>query len=250
MKRIIFLSLLFIIVLFSKGQSIKLKVDYDCFLLGTLDDYMGREKYKKIDDRVDLYSQSHKSLVFFLDSIFQDKYPDLTLNEKEGRLDLQSKLLAQKVNDFYFFKPSSRRSYNGEVDLGTLNLDSLTKTDDFYTKYFDSVYVGHIKNDVFKKDFERLSFIAGAYIRFGGEKDSLCFISIPNSVSKVKVLTEQLKELKCTNVNYMVKKDYIPVGHTVYFTPSDELKKYIETINQEIAIVSKKKEAMNNSEPQ
>jgi hypothetical protein len=29
-----------------------------------------------------------------------------------------------------------------------------------------------------------------------------------------------------------MKKDYIPSGHTVYFTPTEELKNYFETINR------------------
>jgi len=233
MKRLIFFPLLFIIVLFSKGQSLEVKVDYDYFLFGTLDDYMGREKHKGTVDQVEVYSKNNKSFAFFLESIFQNKYPDLklTTDEKSGQLKLHSKSLAQKMNDFYFFEPSSRGAYSGEADFQSLNLDSIMKTDDWKTKYFDKIYIGHIKSDVFKSDSERQSFITGAYLRFGGKNDSIYFISIPNSISKVKVVTEQLNELKCTNVNYIIKKDYIPCGHTVYFTPTDELKKYFKAFD-------------------
>ena len=67
------------------------------------------------------------------------------------------------------------------------------------------------------------------------------FISVGNSISKVREVTEQLKELKCTNVEYIMKKGYISVGHTVYFTPTDELKKYFNAINQKLAIISGQK---------
>jgi len=233
MKRLFFLPLLFIIVLFCKGQSLDVKVDNDYFLFGTLDDYMGRDQYKHIANRVDAYYQNNKSLVIYLYSIFKDKYPDLILktNEKNGRLELQSKSLAQKMNDFYFFKPSGRGNYVGEVDINTLNLDSLMKTKSLFTAYFDSIYTGTVKNDIFKNDIERLSFITGAYLRFGGKKNSVYFISMPNSTSKAKVVAEQLNELKCTNVDYIIKKDYIPCGHTVYFTPTDELKKYFKAFD-------------------
>ncbi len=227
---------LFLFALFCNGQSSEIKVDYDYFLLGTLNDYMGREKYKEIVNRVDEYSQNSKSLVLFIDSVSKDNYPDLivTTNKKTGRLELQSKLLSQKMNDFYFFKPSGRGSYSGEADFETLNLDSLTNTPEFYKTYFDTIYTGRIKGDIFKNDTDRFSFIAGAYIRFGGEKDSLYYINVANSISKVKVATEQLKELKCTNIEYVMKKGYIPVGHTVYFTPTDELKSYFEAINRSL----------------
>ncbi len=234
MKRFLLILLLFFCVLFCKGQSSVIQVNYDYFLLGTLNDYMGREKYKEIVNRVDEYYQNNKSLVSFFDSIFRDKYTDLIVaaNEKTGRLELQSKSLAQKMDDFYFYKPSGRGAYCGEVDFKTLNLDSLTQTPDFYTTYFDSVYTGRIKEDIFKNDTDRFSFIAGAYIRFGRKNDSLYYISIANSISKVRVLTEQLNELKCANVEYVMKKGYIPVGHTVYFTPTEELENYFKTIDR------------------
>jgi hypothetical protein len=243
MKSLILISLLFLFGLFCNGQSSDIKIDYDYFLLGSLNDYMGREKYKEIVNRVDEYAQNNKSLVFFLDSIFQDKHQDLKLitNEKTGRFELESKELAQKMNDYYFFKPSGRGAYCGEVDLGTLNLDSITNTPDFYTTYFDTIYTGRIKGDIFKNDTERLSFIAGAYIRFGGKNDSIYFISVDNSISKVKEVTEQLKEMKCTNVEYSMKKGYIPVGHTVYFTPTDKLKKYFNAISQKLAVTSEQR---------
>jgi len=65
-------------------------------------------------------------------------------------------------------------------------------------------------------------------MRFGGKKNSLYYISIPNSISKVGVVTEQLKELECSNIEYIMLKDHIPAGHIVYFTPTDKLKNYLE----------------------
>ncbi len=238
MKTLTFIPILILFSLFCNAQSSDIKIDYDFFLLGTLNDYMGREKYKEIDNRVDEYSQNSKSLVLFLDSVFQDKYPDMiiTTNKKTGRLELLSMLLSQKINEFYFYKPSGRGAYSGKADFKTLNFDSLTNIPDFLTTHFDTIFTGRIKGDIFKNDTERFSFIAGAYIRFGGEKDSLYYISVANSISKVRVATEQLKDLKCTNVEYVMKKGYLPVGHTVYFTPTEELKNYLKTIKQMLRV--------------
>ena len=242
-KQLFFIPLLFFFTLLCNGQSKEVKIDYDYFLFGTLSDYLGREKYKETVNRVDEYYVKDKSLVLFLDSLFRDKYPDLRLitSNKSGRLELESKILAQKMNDFYFYNPSGRNAYIGEANFETLNFDSLAKTDDFYTTYFDTIYTGCIKSDIFKNDSERLSFITGAYIRFGGKNDSIYFIRIANSVSKVKVATEQLRELKCNNISYIVKKAYIPTPHTVYFTPTDELMKYFIAVNQKLALFSEPK---------
>ncbi len=242
-KQLFFIPFLISFTLLCNGQAKEVKIDSDYFLLGTLSDYMGREKYKETVNRVDEYYENDKLLVLFLDSLFSDKYPDLKLitSNKSGRLELESKTLAQKMTDFYLFYPSGRSSYVGETDFETLNFDSLSKTDDFYTTYFDTIYTGCIKSDIFKNDSERLSFITGAYIRFGGKNDSVYFISIANSVSKVKVATEQLKELKCSNINYFVKEGNIPTPHTVYFTPTNELMKYFNAINQKLAFFSEPK---------
>lgn len=236
MKFLIFIPALILFSLFCNGQSTDNKIDYDYFLLGTLNDYMGREKYKEIVDRVDDYSQNDETLAYLLDSVFKYTYPDLivTTNEKSNRIELHSASLAHKINSYYLFQPSGRGAYSGEEDWKTLNFDSLTKIPDFYSTYFDTIYTGRIAADIFKNDSERYSFIAGAYIRFGGKKDSRYSINVANSLSKVRVITTLLKELNCANVEYVMKKDYIPVGHTVYFTPTDELKQYLELIKRNL----------------
>ena len=217
------------------GQSHENIIDNDYFLLGTLNDYMGREKYKEIDYRVDAYSQNHASLAFYLDSVFKDAHPDLivTVNKKTNRIELYSESLAQRMDDFYYFQATGRGSYNRQDDLRTLNLDSLTKTPDFLTTHFDTIFTGRIDEGIFRNDSEIFSFIAGAYMRFGGKMDSLYYIDITNSLSKVRVLNDLLKEIKCTNVEYVMKKGYIPVGHTVYFTPTDKLEEYFEITNRD-----------------
>ncbi len=230
----IFIIPFFLFALMCNGQSNEIEIDYDYFILGTLNDYMGREKYEKIINRVDEYWENDKSLIYFLDSVSRNKYQDLTIttNKQSGRLELQSKLLAQKINDFFTFKPSGRGAYNGEADFNKLNFDSITKTPNFYTTHFDTIYSGEINESIFKNKTQKSSFIAGAFERFGGKKDSLYYISVANSASKVRVATELLKELKCTNVEYVMKKKLIPVGHTVYFNPTEELKNYFKNTNK------------------
>lgn len=228
----IFIIPFFLFALMCNGQSNEIKIDYDYFILGTLNDYMGREKYEKIINRVDEYWENDKSLIYFLDSVSRNKYQDLiiTTNKQSGRLELKSKLLVQKMNDFFTFKPSGRGAYNGEADFNKLNFDSLTKTPNFYKTHFDAVYSGEIKSGIFQNDTQKFSFIAGAFERFGEKEDSLYYISAANSDSKVRVVTQLLKDLKCSNVDYVIS-DYIPRGHKVFFTPTEELKFYFKSVN-------------------
>ena len=245
MKRIIFLPLLFMFVLFSNAQSKEVKVDNDFFLLGTLDDYMGRETYKHIANRVDAYYQNNKSLVVYICSIFKEEYPDLiykTNSYNNDRLDLLSKSLAQKMNNFYDFKFMGGGKYIGKEDIKTLRLDTIMKNKSLFYTYFDSTYIATLKKDIFKNDVERLSYIAGAYQRYGGKEDSVFTITMANSTSKAKVVAEQLKELKCINVSFVEKTEIcIPCRNAVYFTPTDILKKYFEAINQKVALISERK---------
>lgn len=237
MKQIFFISFLLCLVQLCSGQSSSCDIDNDYFLLGTLSDYMGREKYQEIDERVDEYYTTEKSLASFILNTFKDKHSDLytRIDRKTQRSEMYSKSLTEMIDDLYTYKPSGRAAYKGDKDLMGLNLDSLTKTKDFYATNFDTIYTGSLRKDVFKNNVQKLSFIAGAFERFGGYNDSIYYISVANSVSKVKISAYLLKELNCSNIEYKVKKGYIPVGHKVYFKPTDELKLYFETIKQKLS---------------
>ena len=229
MKKSTVTLLLLSSIAISYSQESSTNIDDMCFLVGTLNDYMGREKYKNIESRVDEYYKSDSLLALFIDSIFKDTYSDLKFDiaKKTGRLELHSKLLTEKIDEYYTYKPSGRMSYCGEVDLRTLNLDSLTKTKDFYATNFDTIYTGRLKTNIFKNDLQRLSFLTGVCVRFMESNDTISCVRIYNSVSKAKVFANTLKELGCRNVEYKLEKK-IPVNHIVYFSPTDELKKYID----------------------
>ncbi len=232
MKNLIVLIL--VLSLFNCDMKDKNSIDYDYFLIGTLSDYMGREKYQKVEDRVDKYSQSEQQLCMTIDSIFKNSYPDLEIGSsvhkisKKNEFELHSKALAKRIESFYSYKASGRMAYHGQDDFENLNLDSLTKTPDFFPTNFDTIYTGRLKLNVFETEKQKLSFITGAYVRYGWHTDSLYQIRVFNSISKVKVLNELLKDIGCTNVDYEIKEGYIPTGHTVSFIPTDQLKDYFE----------------------
>lgn len=230
----ILITLITVLSLLTCDKKEKISIDNDYFLIGTLSDYMGREKYKNVSERVDKYSQSERQLCLAIDSIFKNSFPDLEFSSstnkisKKDEFELHSKLLAEKIETFYSYKPSGRMAYNGQTEFEKLNLDSLTKTSDFYTTNFDTIYTGSLKLDVFKTENQKVSFVTGAYVRFGWQTDSIFHIRVFNSASKVRILNDLLKELGCTNVDYEIKKGYIPTGHTVSFIPTKQLNDYFE----------------------
>jgi len=237
---------------YTNGQTLNLEIDKEYFLLGTLSDYMGREKYPKINERVDQYQANgnpqgdvileqyyakEKSIASYILNTFKSKYSDLqtTTIKTTKRLEILSKSLSSKIEKFYTYKYSGRKTSKGNKNLAQLKLEFETKTKDFYTKNFDSIYTGSLKKNIFKNDLQKLSFLTGAYLRFGGYNDSVCYISVSNSTSKIRVSADLLKELKCSNIEYKINKGSIPVGHIVYFQPTDELKRYFETFKNKLA---------------
>lgn len=231
MKNLI--SLIFILSLFSFEKKENFSMDNDFFLIGTLSDYMGREKYEDVLERVDKYYQSEEQLCLSIDSMFKKNYPDLKLSSvvhkisKEKQYELHSKKLAERIESFYSFKPSGRGTTKTIIDFDSKKIDSLIRTKDFIKKYYDTIYEGNLKLKAFETEKQKLSFITGAYIRYGSQIDSLHQIRVFNSTSKVKVLEKLLKDIGCKSVVYDIKFA-IPTGHTVSFIPTNQLNEYFE----------------------
>jgi hypothetical protein len=204
MENLLVILFLLSLIQFNYAQKPSVQIDQNYFLIGTLTDYMGRSKYKETNNKVDEYYKYEKSLAFAMDSIFKDIYPDLRLNitKDTNRLELFSKTIADRIDEYYSYKPSGRMTMN-----------------------YDTIYYGSLRTDIFKTDLQRLSFFTGVYVRFGETNDSTFCIRIHNS--KASICVDLLKDLKCTNVEYKVLTGHIPVSHIVYFTPSIELKKYL-----------------------
>lgn len=231
MKNLITIVLIFSLFCCEKKE--KNLIDNEYFLIGTLSDYMGREKYKGNEERVDKYYQSEKQLCLAIDSIFKKSYPDLVFISsahkisKKDEYELNSKKLAKKIESFYSFKYNGKGTFKKFIDFDSINIDSLVKTGNVIEKYYDTIYEGTLKPKVFETQKQKLSFITGAYIRYGSQVDSLYQIRVFNSSSKVKVLDDLLKDIGCTYVNYDIKQT-IPMGHTVSFIPTKKLEDYFE----------------------
>jgi hypothetical protein len=191
-----------------KGQTQKKQIDSHYFLLGTLSDYLGRSLYADMKDKVDYYYKFERPLALKIDSLFKSEYPDLRLDT--NKIEIYSKQLAEKINALYVFEPS-----------GTyLKL----------TSEHDTVYRGRHKVDIFKTDQQKMSFIAGAYTRFGEKNDTTFCMRLFNSGSKAQLCTDLLKEMKCQNVEYKTSTNTIPTNHTIYFKPNTELKEYLQEV--------------------
>jgi len=184
-------------------------LDKQSFLIGTLDDYMGHQQTLTATtdstyyQMVDVYTQNQKDIALLIDSLFRPEYNDLhiTNNGAPKGIRLYSKSLSTKINSYYRYLPS-----------GT------------YTVYHDTIYSGYLRQEHISTKLEKLSFLAGAFLRDGGKTDATeYFFSIPNSTSKAKLCVDLLNEFNCLDVKYNKLSSRIPVGHWITFKPSKEV---------------------------
>lgn len=237
--RYLFLFTLLFCSLLSKAQFDGEKYDKESFLIGMLNEYNGYQRtFTNRDDsyyqRVDIMSLKNS---LFIDSIFNLDYTDITIVNNGA---LYSPTLSLKIDDYYNYKPKGITTLPG-----------------------DTIYGGNLKKEKFKTEKQKLSFLLGAYLRYGEDKVKTNSIIqllkiekllnkekeyenvshglfMPNATTKAKICVEFLKDLACKDVEYVYRKS-IPAGNYVLFIPyntilevineAKRLKKYIEKID-------------------
>ena len=242
-----FLFTLLLCSLLSKAQFDGEKYDKESFLIGMLNEYMGYQRtFTNRDDfyyqRVDIMSKHNLKNSLFIDSMFNLDYTDITIvnNGAPQGIKMYSPTLSLKIDDYYNYKPNGITTLPG-----------------------DTVYGGNLKKEKFKTEKQKLSFLLGAYLRYGGDKvrtnsiiqllkkekllnkekeyENVSYgLFMPNAPTKAKICVEFLKDLACKNVEYVFRKS-IPAGNFVIFIPyntilevineAERLEKYIEKID-------------------
>ena len=212
----------------------KLILDKDYFLLGTLSDYLGRQKTYKSNTFIDNYYKGETSLISYIMKIYTDESHEFVVEKNQYPFNsvtdiLHSKKIAEKMNSFYNFKNDG--GFKMDSNFSKLKAAEFRKKiNDFFksTEPKDTVYVGTMKANLFKTNVQKISFITGVYARYGESSKNRYCIVMYNSESKYDYCVSILKQLKCDDIEKEVKKNNIPVLQIVYFKPSRELKKYLD----------------------
>jgi hypothetical protein len=209
MKRVTIIFLLFSINAYSQPKNIP--INYQYFILGTIDDYGGRRVDSSNANWIDLYAPVEKALVHFTDS--------LLLKNKVGHkivLDLESLYIisdsmAKNMNSFYDFKNIDERSQSSGTNL------------------WDTLYSGRLKENIFHDSTEIYSFLFGVCMRFGQRSDSIYKIRLLNSFSKSRFCLDLLKKIGCseTNSEYV---STVPSQNIIYFKPTERLDEYLKAL--------------------
>jgi hypothetical protein len=201
----IFFFLFGLIGIVSFNQSDDLVLDGESFLLGTVSDYMGREVLTNEKDKIEQYEFYEKCLVNKIYSLLIGKYSDLLIKKFEttGDRKICSKKLAEKINANYSYYKSGAVENN------------------------EPVFYGQLKTNILTTELQKISFIVGAYSRFGSHENERYCIRMFNSEGHFDVCKIIVKELNCEEIEIKIKiVDNIPTNQLIYFKPSKELMKY------------------------
>lgn len=212
MKTVLLLPLLFFISNNTTAQLLT-RNQAEYFILGTLNDSDGRYINANYPSEFDYYFQWEKPLVLIIDSMVKVNYPKISFQLKQNKQQdvfssycaIYSDSLCHKFNRYYQFKPTGSTTFPE------------SKTE----------YYGVLNDSIFRSDDEKLAFLAGVYVRFGTITDTAYSISIPNSASKIKTCYDLLIEFKCKST-YEIRRNYIPIGHILYFHPTEKIKAYLQ----------------------
>ena len=206
MKTICITVLLSLGSLLGMGQ----KLDKEFFLLGTLDEYMGRCRFGENDTQVDKYYPYEGHITSIIYSLFKKEYPDLECNvEPSGHKKLISKKLSVKVNDYFSLKQKSGSKV-------------------FIDNQWLPIYEGNLKEDIFQSDEQKYSYLAGVFLRYGQmQGDTLRGIRFANSAGKVEVCKKLLEQLGCKDIKFK-SEDNIPRSNSFTFVPTKKLEAYLQ----------------------
>ena len=214
--------------LLAKAQFDAEKYDKECFLVGTLDEYMGYDRTFEVKgedafyQRIEKYRLNELPTVLFLSSLFDSDYQDISVVKTEyivPDIAIYSPGLSAEVDKYYNYEPEMACTVQGNRD-----------------------YSGKVNGEKIETEKQKQSFLLGAYLRYGeacdNETGSYRFF-MTNAGNKSKLIADLLSRLGCTHVEYLVKIDRIPNGHYVTFTPSSKMQTVINEAERLREYISK-----------
>lgn len=214
--------------LLAKAQFDVEKYDKECFLVGTLDEYMGYDRTFEVKgedafyQRVEKYRLNELSTVLFLSSLFDSDYQDISIVKTENivpEIAIYSPGLSAEVDKYYNYEPKVACTAQG-----------------------NRVYSGKVSGEKIETEKLKLSFLLGAYLCYGKACDNEIGkyrFFMTNAQNKSKLIADLLLKLGCRHIEYLVRSDYIPNGYYVTFTPSAKMQTVINEAERLREYISK-----------
>jgi len=203
-----------LILMFSGLWTIGQNLDRTFYLLGSLEDYMGRHYPKNNPGQWSYIMTLHQDRIGEIKRIQEITGTKFTQRKKKKDCrncqefyDLKSFNLAKKMNSFYDFSKNK----------GMKDLLGFT----FYT--------GELKCDKILNSTknQQISFLAGQFLTAGEKKEKTYKLTLYNSPERYECLIKLMEKLECTVIKEE-KVDGIPVGYFIEFIPTVEIKKVLD----------------------
>ncbi len=193
-------------------------------VLGFLNDYMGRVVRQGKNLIEEFYPHENEIAAEFethLHKLIAERNLKTTIIREigpQGHVALLSPEIADLLNSYHVFVSKHLYARDGH-DMSIYELP--------YAVFKPLEYNSPSFNEALD---ERLSYLAGAYRRFGKGKE----IRLANCLTKSKNVFRLFQEISavedkyaCQSVAWKVYPRNIPVGHAIIFEPSDELAKFL-----------------------
>lgn len=190
----------------SIGQE-KFRYDRDSFILGLFDDYNGRSTIpthvKEATRLTSFYCSQQKLSELFLDSLKAYKKEWSTSIKNENGVIYAAKWAAY-FNTFYDKKLAKDGVYSDSTDL------------DY------PVYAMRLNKSHFKTAQQKISFLAGTFLRYGKLEQGNITLAFANSASHYNMTVLFIKQLGFKILSTSIISETIPARQTIAFVPSEK----------------------------
>ena len=198
-------------------------IEPQAYMLGAVKDYLGRSSVRvsgklQLPNKVDEFHDTEQPLLDYVARLLETngylysiirRHQENCTNCHEFQT-LESEQLAKQINNCYSFRFDSK---------GWDEQERVIK-----------VYHGRLIAPRLRDRRSKLSFLAGAYARYGSHRDSVYTIMLGNSTSKYNLITHQLNTLRCRiEANEIIAG--VPTAQKIRFVPTVELRAYLDEQN-------------------
>jgi hypothetical protein len=220
-------ALILILLNFSVHATELLRYDLKYFILGTVDDYSGRNLERIPADYKDCYITYYylyqEPLRKFVDTLFKEH------NKKAGKKleyrfvkDNRDTTKCHNYNDFIFLCSSELAEF--------INNHYVFKDTGAMIENRGMTYPGELKDICFPDRKAKLSYLAGCYAECGTiDNENRFGFNFSNSIRKFENTVQLIKQLGCDTINAKTVRTR-PVSRTFRLAASEEVARYLKPL--------------------
>jgi hypothetical protein len=198
------------------------------FVLGVLDEYLGRHIVEDDDLVEGLYAGDSKVgdvLRRQLQKLASEQGLDPAIREERdesGRILFRSKPIADRINSCYRYQMTNGSATQGRNGDYVRMAQASLRMDLFMTGRGGTVRGEGLPDEIFHRR-RALAYLAGAWTRYRRGEDFV----FANSKDKATLVAQLLTSLGCHRVSLESTFGYVPGSNTVRFVPTGEVREWL-----------------------